>query len=327
VETNGPKNMFKFLSLKKKRKLKWQEFIIRFWPYLSALLLLLIILALLSPYLFRPFTLYPEKLRAEIAWRKFVATFHDACRESCLAARQSYASIWRPIYRSQPALAQANFSSAFTDDNEALQAALIKIMAADYGSLNLPPLLAQLLMSEQTSLENKRLIVTFFSESFNDPQWFEVLRAQVLNESLNLADRIYALKLLAPFPELENISLLKQLLLQSLEPELMKAAFNLASTWPVGALSFSELELDQLRQLIEQGAVGPARWRRIWLLSEKSAGMTEARRQRLELLANNENLDSISRGLAADSLFHEFKIEINTPEPSASAWQEFYDSL
>lgn len=319
--------MFKFLNLKKKRKVKWRVFISRYWPYLTGLLLVLIVLSLLSPYIFRPFTTYPEKLRAEIAWRKFAATFDDSCRESCLAARQSYASIWRPIYRTQPDWAQANFSSAFTGDRAELQAALIKIMAADYGSLNLPPLLAKLLMAENTSLENKRLIITFFSESFNNPQWLGVLRLQVLDEGLNLADRIYALKLLAPFPEPENISLLKQLLLQSLPPELTKTAFQLASTWPTGALAFSELELDQLRQLIEQAEVGPARWRRIWLLSEKSAGSPDSRQKRLESLSINKNLDSISRGLAADSLLNEFKIEINTPEPSALAWQEFYDSL
>jgi hypothetical protein len=319
--------MFKLLNLKKKRQLKWQVFIVRFWPYLSGLLVLLVVLFLLSPYIFRPWTSYPEKLRAEIAWRKFAATFDGSCRESCLAARQSYASIWRPIYRSQPALSEENFRLVFDGHNEELQAALIKIMAADYGSLHLPPLLARLLMSEQTSLENKRLIVTFFSESFNDPQWLAVLRAQVLDESLDLDDRIYALKLLAPFPEPENINLLKQLLLQSLESKLMKAAFNLASTWPAGALAFSELELQKLNELVERVEKGPGRWRRIWLLSEKSAGSVSAREKSLKQIANNENLDSISRGLAADSLFNEFKIQINTPEPSASAWQEFYDSL
>lgn len=319
--------MFNFFSLDKGRKEKGRVFIFRYWPYLTLLLLLLIIFSLLAPYIFRPFTSYPEKLRAEIAWRKFANTFYGSCREACLAARQSYASIWRPIYRTQPELAQDKFRLVFSKEKAEMQVALIKIMAADYGSSNLPPLLAQLLTSEETSLENKRLIVTFFSESFDDPNWLTILRSQVLDESLNLDDRVYALKLLSPFPKSENIVLLKQLLLQALPSELANTAFNLSSNWQEGTLSFSESELDRLKQLIEEEGTGPARWRRIWLLSEESAGSSSSRKERLESLALNQNLDNISRGLAADSLFNEFKLEINTPEPSASEWQEFYDSL
>jgi len=319
--------MMDFLNLKKKKRFKWPVFIFHYWPYLVALVFFSIILALLLPYIFRPWTSYPEELKAEIAWRKFEASFSGICRESCLTARQSYAGIWRPIYRKKPELALANFKKVFTGNQAELQAALIKIMAADYGSLNLPPLLAEVLMSEHSSLENKRLIVSFFSQSVNDPNWLAILRAQVLDEELGLADRVYALSLLSAFPELENIILLKKLLLTNLADELMKMAFNVGSTWPDGALSWSESELDRLMKLIEQADEGPARWRRIWLLSEKDSGGQISRRERLELLANNEALDNISRGLAADSLLNEFKIEINTPEPSASQWQKFYESL
>lgn len=320
-------NMSIFLNFKKRKKIRWKIFIYRYYPYLIGLFFCLVIFSLLSPYIFRPWTSYPEELKAEIAWRKFRATFNNTCRESCLVARQSYASIWRPVYRQKPALGENNFASVFSQNNEELQAAVIKIMAADYGSLNLPPILAQVLMADDTSLENKRLIVTFFSESFNNPDWWATLRAQVLDETLNLNDRLYALKLLAPFPDPENIILVKQLLLKPLNQDFLETTFHLVSAWPPGALSWSELELDQLAHLIKQLEPGPARWRRLWLLAEEGIGDSLSRPERLKELANNQFLDNISRGLVAETLLNEFKIEINTPEPSASEWQAFYESI
>lgn len=312
---------------KKKKESKKKIFFKKFGPYIIGFFIFLCFIALLSPYIFRPWTRYPDKLKAEIAWRYFVATFDGICREACLASRQSYASIWRPIYLEQPELGEDNIRLALQEGSEELQTALVKIMAADYSNLSLPLILQELMMSSETSNEVKRLILVFFPEAFYDSNWLADIRSRVLNNNLSIAERSYALSLLSPFPEAANLSLLKSILMSQISGDLLEEAFNLFSTWPPGALTWSQDDLEVMKSLVLNSPKGSARWRRIWLLSEEGVMDEKMQISILKELAETNFLDPISRGLAADSLLTRFQIIINTPEPSAQEWQEFYASL
>lgn len=288
---------------------------------------LLCLFIVLSPYIFRPWTKYPSELKAEIAWQKFTNSFTGSCRESCLASRQSYASVWRPIYLEQAELRTEKLTEVFSGDNSELQKAMIKIMAADLGSDTLPPIFAKLLMDDSVSDENKRLIVVFFPTAFDDPAWLEQIRGKISDSSLRPAERAYALSLLASYPQPDNTNFLKRIILRETNEEILEAAFKVASTWPNGALNFSEEELNSLKRVIIATPLKKLRWRRIWLISELDSGSSISRKVRLKELAEKSNLDNISRGLAAEALRLEFSLEINTPEPTAPEWQELYEYL
>jgi len=315
------------LEFKKKKDNKTLAFIKRYWPYLSLALFLLVLFLLLSPYLFRNWTEYPEALRAEIAWRNFQASFQTACREGCLAQRQSYASIWRPYYQKNPALALDHFSAVFADGPEELQAALIKIMAADSQDGSLPPLLASVIADSKASAENKRLIVTFFPDAFQDEAWQEQLRAMIADESLSLSERIYAVELLASFPNTANFKALTALILKDTDEDLLFAAIRSLSNWPETEFSWSEGEIEVLGDLIKRSPKGQARWRRLWIVNSLTKKYPDKTRTLLSSLASDESLDAISRGLAAEALLSDFNINIKTPVPAAQDWQEFYETL
>lgn len=310
----------------KKRPVR-KRFFLRYWPYLILGFILTIIFILISPYLFRPWTQYPEELRVEIAWQKFSASFDYSCRETCLALRQNYADIWRPFYRNHLEIGEKHFQEVFMGDNEKLQAAVIKILAADYSNSDLPPFLAKLLLDPKMSAENRRLIVVFFPEAFDKQDWLESVRKQIISNELSLKDRVYALSLLAPFPNQQNISLLKNIILSNSEPLLLEEAFKVLASWPAQSLAWQENELDHLLDVIFATKEKELRWRRLWLLGELEAGSIVNRKRRLEELAQSPALDPISRGLAAESLRLEFSLEINTPEPTSSEWQELYEYL
>lgn len=308
-------------------KFSLKLFIRRYLTYIIISLIFISSLILLGPYIFRPWTKYPDELRAEIAWHNFLVSFSGTCRESCLASRQSYASIWRHFYRQHPNLIQEKLELVFSGDNSELQKAMIKIIAADYGANNLPPFFASLLMDESVSAENKRLIVVFFPQAFNDPAWFVQVRGQISDLNLRVEVRAYALSLLASYPTPENISLVKKIILTENEEQILEAAFKVASTWPAASLALKEEELNDLKTKIISTADKRQRWRRLWLLSEHESGESFNRQMRLKDIAETEGLDSISRGLAAEALRLEFALEINTPEPTTSEWQELYDYL
>lgn len=285
------------------------------------------LIIILSPYIFRSWTKYPQALRAEIAWRKFSASFNGICRESCLASRQSYANIWRPIFLKDTELQRIKLEEVFESDNNELQKAMIKIMAADLKTTDLPPIFARLLMDESVSEENKRLIVMFFPNAFNNPNWLAQLRSTISNYRLTVAERAYALSLLAPFPERENISLVKRIILEENDSGLIAQAFKVVSVWPNGSLALTAADLNELKEMIVKSPFKQLRWRRIWLLSELDSGLATDREEILREIAYNASLDNISRGLAAEALRLEFSLEINTPEPSAPEWQELYEYL
>lgn len=312
-------------KLQPKKIPRWQFFIRVYWPWLSASLLMLVIFLLLAPYLFRPWTRYPEPLRAEIAWRYFQASFSGVCREECLAERQAYAAIWRPFYQREPELAATVFRQAFAEGGAELQAAIIKIMAADSDAKVLPPFLAEVIADPSASAENKRLIVTFFAAAFQDEAWLSSVRDQVLDKNLNLAEREYALSLLAAFPDETTRELLKILILQDSPINLLTLATRIWSSLPVQ--TWSAAELQQLQQLIVTSSAGPARWRRLWLLNAAAQEQGLMARAHLVAIAENQSLDAISRGLAAETLLTLFQVQINTPTPSAGDWQQFYESL
>ena len=312
-------------KLPPKKMPRWRSFIRTHWVWLSAGLLALVIFLLLTPYLFRPWTRYPEPLRAEIAWRYFQASFTGVCREECLAERQAYAAIWRPFYRREPELAAALFRQAFAKGGRELQAAIIKIMAADGNTKSLPPFLAEVIADPSASAENKKLIVTFFAGAFQDEAWLNSVRAQVLAENVNLAEREYALSLLAAFPDEATVSLLKKLILQDSPMNLLTLAVRIYSSLSVQTWSTEELQ--RLRQLIVASPAGPGRWRRLWLLNAAAEEGDLSARSHLMEIAENQSLDAVSRGLAAETLLTLFQVQINTPAPSAGDWQQFYESL
>lgn len=309
-----------------KKKTKYQIFWKRYRWYLLASIFVLVLFIFLSPYIFRPWTKYPDKLRAEIAWRNFENTFSYDCREECLSKRQFYASIWRPIYDNRPELFTEFFNETFLGDNDELQAALIKIMSASENREALVPVLAKVISSNQASLENKRLIVNFFPEYFNDEIWLEQLRAQLLNEDLLIADRIYALKLLKAFPDQSNALSLKKIILTNVSEELLSLACQQANQWPTDLFSWSDNDLEQLTKLILYSKASPLAWRRLWLLGDIQNNSSKVS-ELLQILADNKNLDSISRGIAADALKENFSIDINTPDPTATEWQLFYEQI
>ncbi len=311
---------------KKKKKFIWQDFFRKRYPYLIGIVVVSMLFILLSPYIFHAWVNYPEELRAEMAWRKFTNSFDGNCRESCLASRQSYASIWRPLYKKHPDWQEEKLQLVFNGDNSELQSAMIKIMAADYGSNNLPPYFAELLMSPQVSEENKRLMVVFFPGAFHNESWLKIVRMRVSAKDLSDADRAYALSLLAPYPDLDNINLIKNIILGSDNRIILDAAFKVSSTWSKEVLAWQEAELDRLKESIMIAKTKELRWRRIWLLSEVNNDALK-RKERLEAIASFSALDNISRGLAAESLRLEFSLNINTPEPSSLEWQELYDYL
>jgi hypothetical protein len=297
-----------------------------YWPLAACIFLLLFIFFLLLPCLFRPWTRYPEILRAKIAWRSFQASFVGSCREDCLAARQTYASFWRPFFKNNPELAEKNYRAAIGVGNRELSTALIKIMAADYGAQSLPPLLAEIIADPGANAEDKRLIVAFFPEAFRDEEWLEQLRARILDEDLDLNDRVYALRLLSSFPEAENAHLLKDVVIRTTEPDLLRLAVQSLSTWPPDNFFWLDTELEALKKIIVNSVKGPLRWQRLWLLST-AAEHSDVISPVLTALVNDSNLDVISRGLAAESLRLIFKLDIKTPDPSSQDWQEFYESL
>lgn len=315
------------LDFKKKKENKIISFIKRYWLYLSLSLVILILFLLLSPYIFRSWTKYPEALRVEIAWRHFQATFQGACREDCLAQRQTYASIWRPYYKRHPEEANNNFSLALSGGSEELSAALIKIMAADSEDGILPPLLAQIISNPEASAENKRLIVNLFPAAFQDEVWQEQLREMINNNALDLRERVYAIELLASFPVEANINVLKTIILQVSPEPLLTTASRVIAAWPENSVLWSESEVMTLGDLIPRVERGPARWRRLWILNSLAKKYPEIIRSILSPLALNEKLDLISRGLAAEALQSYFALKIETPVPSSQDWQEFYDSL
>lgn len=323
----GAKFMLSPLVFNRKNKNKlWQQ-VQRYWPWLLALFFVLLIFSLLAPYLFRPWTRYPEKLRAEIAWRHFRVSFQSSCREDCLAQRQAYAAIWRPFYQRNPELAAAKFRAVFASSESDLQAALIKIMAADYGSEALPPLLATVIADPEASPENKRLIVNFFPQAFTDPVWFKQLQAQALDSSLAVEERIYALRLLAPFFEPDNFIFFKKIVLTLESPLILETAFNALGAWPQEKSAWSQAEILALADLIPRTGEVASRARRLWFLAEVGQVYPETLKEILLYLSNNGGLDLITRGLAAEALKNIFKIELKLPAPTAAEWQEFYDTL
>jgi len=315
------------LDFKKKKENKIIFFLKRYWLYLSLAAIILFLFVLLSPYIFRSWTNYPEALRAEIAWRRFRASFQASCREDCLAQRQSYASLWRPYYRRYSEAASVNFSKALKEGPPELASAVIKIMAADSENGALPPLLAQVIADPGASADNKRLIVNFFPESFKDETWQAQLREMLNDGSLDLKERLYALQLLAPFSRPANIVCFKTLILEVSPEPLFKEASRVIAAWPEGSVIWSEAEIKILISLIPGLEKGPQRWRRLWLLSALAKKQPDIIRSSLSALALNQQMDVISRSLAADALWSYFNIKIETPIPSAQAWQEFYDSL
>ena len=309
-----------------KKRSKYQIFWQRYHWRLSLFGLVLLLFILLSPYIFRPWTKYPEKLRAEIAWRNFKTTFSYDCREECLSKRQSYAGIWRPVYANKPELFTEFFNEVFVGDNAELQVALIKIMSADRNGQILPAILARVIASPSASLENKRLIVNFFPEYFNDEAWLEQLRVQLLDENVFPADRVYALELLKAFPSQINALSLKKIILSDTPEILLSPTCQQASQWSRDLFLWSGSDLEQLAWLILNSKPGPLRWRRLWMLSDiktDNAKLSEL----LQAMANNQNLDKISRGIAADALNQNFSIDINTPDPTAAEWQLFYEQI
>lgn len=309
---------------KKKSRLYifWQHY--RWWIILAAIFLILIIL--LGPYAFRPWTSYPDGLRTKIAWRNFQATFQESCREECLSKRQSYALVWRQAYQREPELLTEQFTRVFASENRELQAALIKIMAADSKSEALPPLLARVIADREASLENKRLIVNFFPESFADDNWLDQLREQISDTDLLLADRLYALSLLKSYPSQESALILKNIILSNAPEELLSQSCQIAGEWDEGLFVWTENDIEKIAEIIRQVESGPRRWRRLWLLIDIK-GYDLKLQTVLRGLAENINLDSISRGLAADALKKKFFLDINTPKPTAAEWQIFYEEL
>ncbi|MBN2884747.1 hypothetical protein JXE04_02370 [Patescibacteria group bacterium] len=307
---------------KSKYHILWQKY--RWWIILAVIILIFIIL--LSPYVFRPWTRYPEVLRTKIAWRNFEATFQESCREECLSKRQSYAIIWRQVYKRRPELLTEYFQSVFSGDNRELQSALIKIMAADSVNKNLPALLAQVIADKDASLENKRLIVNLFSESFADDNWLDQLRTQISDAGILLADRLYALSLLKSYPNPANALILKNIILNNSPEELLGESCQLAGEWDEKLFVWTETDMDIMAQIIAQAESGPQRWRRIWLLL-----LIKAHDSKLQTIlrdvAENITLDNISRGLAAEALKNKFSLDINTPEPTAAEWQVFYEKI
>ncbi len=307
---------------KSKYQIFWQTY--RWWILVFSFILLFFIL--LSPYIFRSWTKYPEELRAEISWHKFESTFTYNCRDECLSERQSYASIWRPIYTGRPELFSEFFNEVFAGDNVELQTALIKIMSADKSDKNLPVVLGKVIASPEASLENKRLIVNFFPEYFNDEVWLQQLRVQLLDESLSLDDRLYALGLLKVFPSQASALSLKKIILSNESEVLLKPACQQIDQWSSDLFLWSDVDIEKLTQLILASKSGPMRWRRLWLLSDIKIDNSKLS-ELLQVLANNQNLDNISRGIAADVLSQNFFIDINTPDPAAAEWQLFYEQI
>lgn len=327
TETAGAKFMLSPLVFNQNNKNKiWQK-LQRYWPWLLVLFFVLLIFCLLAPYLFRPWVRYPEKLRAEIAWRYFRASFQNSCREDCLAQRQAYAAIWRPFFQANPELAASKFQTVFTSSESDLQAALIKIMAADYGSESLPPLLGTVIADPEASAENKRLIVNFFPQAFTDPFWFKQLQTQASNPSLAEEERVYALRLLTPFSDSDNFVFFKKIVLTLESPVILETAFMALGNWPQGKGAWSQEEILSLADLIPKTGEVVSRARRLWFLSEVGKVHPETLKEILLFLSNNENLDLITRGLAAEALKNNFNIELKLATPTAAEWQEFYEAL
>ena len=286
---------------------------------------LLVLSFFLKALFFRSFAKYPEDLQVEIAWRGFKTSFDGSCREECLAQRQFYASIWRPYYRENFAEFKLKISEAFLEGNEELEEALIKIMAVDYKSRELGPFLNFLIARTETSSEIKRLVVKFFPEYFQDELWISNLQERVINDDLEIAERVYSLSLLSSFKSLELEAIIKSILFNpSSEPGLLEEALLLLSNWEEFQLNDSELS--SLLASIKKNSFLVNRWRLIWLLSEQFLNK-EALKEALESLALNTLVDNISRGLAAEALRLEFNKNIITPLPSDREWQEYYEKI
>lgn len=304
-----------------------KKFLLRFWPWLLLIFLCLLIFLLLTPYLFRTWVNYPPMLRAEIAWRRFCASFQGSCREDCVASRQAYAAIWRSVYRDHPEKLEEKMRTVFAGENSELQASLIKIMAADSSQGALPPILAELIADQQTSAENKRLIVAFFAAAFQDEDWLAQIRHQVRLVDLTLEERLYALRLLAAFPNEQNGLLVKELILVANNEDLSREAFKLAFNWPPQTIKWSEADLSRLGILIKQEKTLAQRWRYLWLLGDQAAVLSDNTRLLLVDLINEATLDAISRSLAAETLNLVFGVDIKAPDPSVQDWQEFYENI
>jgi len=143
-----PANIFMLMPLifkpKENKILSWLK---KHWLWLSLTAFFLLLFILLAPCIFRPWTKYPETLRADIAWRNFKATFVSDCREECLVKRQSYAANWRSYFKKHPEIADERYRVVFQEGETHLQAAIIKIMAADSDAQALPPMLADVISS------------------------------------------------------------------------------------------------------------------------------------------------------------------------------------
>lgn len=244
-----------------------------------------------------------------------------------MAKRQAYAAIWRPYYQKYPDLATANLAEALAEGSEELQAAIIKIMAADKQADSLPPVLAQIIANQSANAEIKRLIVRSFPEAFEDEAWQERLRVVMADKEMALEERFYAIELLASFPDKTNLIALKSLILANVPEAILTAASRALAAWPDAEIDWSESEADILSALISEAETGAARWRRLWLLISLIEKYPEKIRALLSALASNSRLDAISRGLAGEALRLHFKINIETPSPSAREWQEFYEAL
>lgn len=315
------------LNFKKKEKKKYVALLQRHWPWLSLGIFVLLIFILLAPYVFRPWTKYPDELKADIAWRQFQATFNSSCRESCLASRQTYADIWRPYFKRRAEVAAVQYELAFRDGKEDLQSALIKIMAADYGRASLPPVLAEFIAQPDASGEIKRQIVISFPEAFADEDWLRNLRLVVTDERAASEERVYALKLLFAYPDAASSGLVKEILMRDNMGSLTSVALQVASSWPENTIRFATDDLITLEHLIYAENDKAIRWQRLWYLVEAANGKDEILRGLLSNIAKNAQLDVITRGLAADTLRVKFEIEIMTPEPTSADWQEYYEKI
>lgn len=219
------------------------------------------------------------------------------------------------------------YELAFKEGNEDLQSALIKIMAADYGRASLPPVLAEFIAQPDASAEIKRKIVISFPEAFADEDWLRNLRLVVTDEKVATEERVYALKLLSAYPDAASSGLVKEILMRDKMGSLASVALQVASAWPEDTMRFATEDLITLEQLIYAETDKAVRWQRLWYLVEAANGQDEILRGLLINIANNAQLDVITRGLAADTLRVKYEMEIMTPEPTSADWQEYYEKI
>ncbi|MGE5426047.1 MAG: hypothetical protein ACM3PZ_03165 [Bacillota bacterium] len=303
----------------------WKVWLAAKWKWIAAALAILAVLGLLSPVLFRPWMKYPPSLRSEMAWQGFVKTFNGSCREACLANRQVYADAWRPYFSAHSDLAVKYYREALSSGKPELQAALIRIMAAEYGSDALPVALEGMIENESVDLEIKKLIVFSFSGAFADEDWLMSLRSLASDPQASLANRRYALELLSPYPSAENSSLMKEMIIRTQETELLTASLDAVSFWSGNSIRWSAEDLQSLMEAVRKPGEVSARWKRIWFMAGmgRQAVVIEA----LAAIAADGSLDNISRGLAAEALTAAGGRRPSVPEPTEAEWQEFYEKI